>query len=565
MFNFKNTHNMKKNLLLMGAMLGIVAVGNAQNVSRSNVRTNNLGLQKVEVSSMNHELNFSKSLKKASAPRKSRETGVYYKRPAGSYYLGSYNSYGYLVEAPFTDMKYVNMCADKTNSVWTVDGEAVDAESVDADGNYIGFYQPTSGVYYVPTLTSGKYSYYYGETMPAAQAGYLNQGVIVPDSIYEMTQVDLSLGGNYSGFSDGRVYGTNSITQDGKTYYCDELIEFFEKPARPFCLTSLILPFVTDSSAPLAPGKLQHVKFHKINEEGQMTEELITEMIITSANVISSSENGGTTFGYLEVSNTETDAMGTEISVPVIIDEPFILTIDGFAQEGVDYQLRMTSVGDTEDIFDEETGEGIEPTLMHFYDAEGKHVGYLDEAWTNDEGEKLQFNAIFYFAGMFDVVDFDDPMFKELTAPVEGGECYAESDGNYYNCEVFTTLPWISEWQETEGEENYYFENVPSWITVGEIDSQPWEKYKAVIIPFTAEALPEGMEGRKAEFNLVSDRGANLPIVIVQGNAPVGPATAISSVEATSNNNVLFNVMGQRVNENQKGIMINKGKKFVVQ
>lgn len=554
---------MKKNLLIMGAMLGMVVAGNAQSVGRYDVKADNSISEKSNVVSVGSVKHLNNVKTRTLAPRKDASTGVYYKRPVGTFYLGSMNNYAYLVVPPFTDLPFLNMCGNKESATWTVGGEAVDAESIDADNNYVGNYRVTSGVYYVPTINSGRYSYYYGETMPEAEAGYLNQGILTPDSMMNMTHVDLSLGGNYSGFADGRVFGTFSFTYQGQTLYCDRVIEYYDAaPARPFCLSSIYFNYISDSETAIAAGKEQKLTLYKLNEQGQMTQDIITQMTITSKNIMTSQESGGSVYGYIEVSNTEIDAMGTEIPVPVIIDQPFALVIDGFAQEGVDYQLRMTSVGDTEDVYNEETGEGVYPTMLDMYDASGNRVGSMSEAWTDEEtGENLQYNMIVWFDGMFDVVEKDE-VFNNMVAPVEGGEIYAEDEEGMYRLELETTLPWISEWKETEGEENYYFENLPDWLTPGEVNTEYWSQYKVVQVPITAEALPEGVEGREAEVSVVSDRGALCTFVVTQ-SAQSGPATAIQNVKSESMTSDYFNVTGQRVNANHKGIVINNGKKQI--
>ena len=75
------------------------------------------------------------------------------------------------------------------------------------------------------------------------------------------------------------------------------------------------------------------------------------------------------------------------------------------------------------------------------------------------------------------------------------------------------------------------------------------------------------MTGREATIHFVSNRGGHksvTPIVIKQGEVQ-GAATSIQSVNENEGlQKVAFNVLGQRVGDEHKGIIIRNGKKFVV-
>ena len=76
---------------------------------------------------------------------------------------------------------------------------------------------------------------------------------------------------------------------------------------------------------------------------------------------------------------------------------------------------------------------------------------------------------------------------------------------------------------------------------------------------FAADALPEGVEGRKATIVFMQE-GARLEVTVTQG--------AASGVEVTTKTvktaeTPAFNLAGQRVNKDFKGLVVKDGKKFM--
>ena len=92
-------------------------------------------------------------------------------------------------------------------------------------------------------------------------------------------------------------------------------------------------------------------------------------------------------------------------------------------------------------------------------------------------------------------------------------------------------------------------------------DDSKWETNNVVNFYFGAEALPEGVEGRM-ETVTISVYGKEKKAIIKQGEV-----TAIKGVTVNDENSkfagATYNLAGQKVGADYKGIVIENGKKVV--
>lgn len=156
------------------------------------------------------------------------------------------------------------------------------------------------------------------------------------------------------------------------------------------------------------------------------------------------------------------------------------------------------------------------------------------------------------------VAELMDPE-QVVEFPVEGGlgiTGTGEQEGQpvqYNDVDVYTMFDAES-WEVAEA---------PEWITKFSLDDSYLENYGVMAFYFEAEALPAGLEGRTGEIILVTNFNKEVVIPIKQGNA----ATAVEGVKVSGNakmtDGLLFNVAGQQVNKNYKGIVIKDGRKFI--
>ena len=549
---------MKKTLLILGLMVAMTTSAFAQKAPQTmKVRdakvmtTSDLKATVAPVASV--EARAEKVTNSMRAPRKAYSDGVSYRRPEGTLYVsGSTYVYPYL--PPFTEVTWRNASTDKASSVWSFVSSDGESEVMDADENMdlpvtygkIGRgYIVTS---WVPTLTVGESSYKLADEFEFESATAV--AAINGDTLLDATQENLA-GGFYTGFSDANVFGT--FTRD---LYLDEdsdeptpaklayIYNFYEKPAAPMCVESIM--FRASSTAEsfddfMGMDAEMNIYIIKLDEEGNLTDSIIAELPFNFENITDYEEEtrSGTIYTYyatFEVSKKEVDDFGTEFNVPIIINDPFAVVIGDFSRPDVNFGLFMCDVMATEQ--DYYYNGGITPTCAEYVKADDGSA--IDGLWycqaiQPSSQYARQYNGVVFFNCMYDVVSLYDG-FEKMTAPVEGGDCYAEieeeneetgeMETNAYGfIQYRSTMPRLSDWEGLEGEENYYFEDLPDWLEVGESNDSYYKStdpnYLDPCITLTqliAAPLPEGVKGRKAEIRIVSDRGADSGIItVIQG------------------------------------------------
>ena len=134
--------------------------------------------------------------------------------------------------------------------------------------------------------------------------------------------------------------------------------------------------------------------------------------------------------------------------------------------------------------------------------------------------------------------------------PVEGGE---------YSIHVKPYLYTVNE--SGDPETRIYLDEgseIPSWLEV-EYTSPATTDDISFDLKFKAAALPEGVEGRDATFSLYQE-GARLTFTALQGNAS-GISKATTATKAAGK---VYNMAGQQVKADAKGIVVKDGKKVIV-
>ncbi len=143
---------------------------------------------------------------------------------------------------------------------------------------------------------------------------------------------------------------------------------------------------------------------------------------------------------------------------------------------------------------------------------------------------------------------------KDITIPVEGGQA------------AIKVHPMLSNLDADESgsktrlflDETVAGNEIPEWLSVGFANEDYDENYTFDLV-FSADALPAGVEGRKATITFMQE-GARLEVTVTQGKA-----TGISVTTKTVKNveTPAYNLAGQRVNKNFKGLVVKDGAKFL--
>ena len=553
---------------------------------------------------------------------------VFYRRPSGSLYGGwdvMNGGGGYYVSTlmvpAFTDVVFENVT--EGTSSWTVNGN--DATKDVVDGNYVSNYPRSStgygtAKYYAPTVTSGETSYTFGEynVYVKRKLTTATSGRICTDSIGSLYAADdhaatYSNGTWYGSMTSWGLLDSDNLFGSGKyisgedTYVSSKAIQVFPKPASPLFITKLHVQGLT-SSQPIPEGKQLRALITKVktvtktykdgSTEDVQTADLDNVIDILYANpgdTINFDANHTTTRnkktlkqGYVIFEKPgEEDAIGNIIPGNIVIgaDEPFAVVIDGFEQEGIDLGLYAMDVEEYDDTV-------VNGEVMF------------------DNGRSLSYNGTLALAvglvGMFDVAYapqipgyfiFEDENidYRRVSVPVEGTASHSvedaygnftyettgsalitgkEEDKGFPGVAVFTNITWYNE----DESPNYDLETAdgsewPAWITNYTVFTG--YKYGMHIVAFEADPLPAGTTGRFAQLKVVGQE-ANMNgevkysaesdnILVIQGEVDLTGIEAVKTnatkVQSTS---AIYNLAGQRVDQNFKGLVIKDGKKFFV-
>lgn len=589
---------MKKYLLIMAAALS-VAGANAQNLPTAKVNaTSDLKKattaevaspaksEKMNLVEYRHNLmtvapaGATEANAAVKSPRKSVANGVYYNRPAGTMYQHfSAEGSGYyptILRFPaYTGIDFVDQSMDPSASSWMLN--TYDLAEYVVDGVCTWTQEPLADGYLYPmiSLTNNGTSFVLSE-----QGRYYTQGYTTRmTSTLEVTPMgvndDHAAEASYYGWS-GRnekhyLFGCGEYTdeEDGARYKMYGVQTEYEAPVSPLYVESIDAScFTFTLGQPIPEGK--ELTLIILNTE---TNEEIARMtcgtddfhytIYNDEPYAYDTDYGQLYDSYLHFSCKGVDAFGSEVEEPVVIDCAYTIVIEGFDQEGVDVGFGA---------YKNYEPDVTEPTYNLEYNVETGDTG----GWSY----QTPFNIGLTLNGLFDVVlNYGD---VEAT----DGETYpsyyvkVEDDGTASSNAIFSDLegalvyvgtPWFTE----EGDEMYSAE-LPEWIQGMSATAYGEEEEGSVQsmwqIGFNADALPAGVAGRGA-FVYIEGRGAviDTPIFVYQGDieAAWNMAVEAAGVEfvtvnpMTTKNGKTYNVAGQIVNNNYKGLVIKDGKKYL--
>ena len=564
---------MKKHLLTIVALMATTA-GFAQDLATVRALSQSKNVTEFSVAER-HELQDVKEgdLKMRKAPKKTFSDGVMYARPQGSYWITGSTSNGttfeYLVVPPFTDQKFINLSTSKDQATWALGTYDLSSYADEENDLIFSFSKPTPGyVAGCPSITFNNISY--------QVADY----VLPMDSVpYSLHPFNYLRGKRYYGYSNGEsafMSGADSFDFDGdgvaETFYPLGFRQYFEKPATALRLNE-VTTWVTTANKDF-DGEGLYLVFNKVvrdENNRRSIGEVIGTMNCTnldlSDEVISADANvypGDMTFANL----TE-DEFGTLTPTPILLDDEFAITIMGTNKEGVDVRFYFTDQGGSE----EEYETWATPTYIVPCDKDGNQLGANPNGlsyWNETaSGQKYCYSVVFYLDAEMEGMEVLEDLNQQI-APTEGGEtASAPIDSEKgYPAYVYTNYPFF------EGEDfsgNYELEGVPEWATA-KIDPTGYEYQVGTdneirglhMIWFDTEALPAGQTGRTAEVKIKSAFGitAAPSIFILQGDAQVPDNVKAIKFDADGKFVATYNMKGQRVSENAKGIVIREGKKF---
>ena len=518
----------------------------------------------------------------ATSSRRSAADGVFYRRPSGTYYCGwtrdwlSFST-NVLFCLPLGENEFVNACENPAEALWSLETSSgsypLTGDEETNNYTWTGMsYNPSTDTYdngfnmfYTPTITVGDVQYTLGDENGDDGAVLSAAGRVSPFAKAPITAC-------YSGWSDGgTIYGSEAnidfdFDDDEVTehYNIAGIWEIHEKPISPMYVENVVVLGrlnSDDSEAVIDDATPLKITICDIEEDENGREwpgnNVIAELTCTQSDVEPVTSSGKVIgFSYV-FANKETDIFGTETSVPFVLDQKYCIVLSWVGQNNkVNIGANVFTRKD-DDIYarvpaymilEDENGEYATTTLSYsgvtvtpIFEAMYDYVEVYDELTNTSTGEKISGLSI-------------------LTAPVEGGNIWEQTDPSI---NTFAYTETFLSWEDAEENENYFIDDMPDWITdyVIEEDREGDEASGFTFVSFTVEPLPAGMNSRSATVHISGKGFMSKPITIVQGNGESGINTIKSDIRNAKA--AIFNVAGQRVNNNYKGLVVKDGCKFM--
>lgn len=508
--------------------------------------------------------------------------GLYYARPEGSMYTGFTKNGGdfyneHLVIAPYSSALFTYMGDSKTVSrtTWSLastSGEVDMSSLVDADHNLDLselFTTANGNAYQTPRLKYGSTrSYQLGES--SEYFGKDVDGGTDGDLMYPYALCDVLDGHTFTNLSTDTIYGfgaldTKYLLGNGTIsgYTSLGLVQLMPAPMAPLYVED-VYNLAVSFSQPLTNGAKLTMEICKLEQtsNGYTLGDAIATLTCDESNtsVLSNGQQGtysGSKYSYWCMTFTPDDGK------PFVINEPVGILIQGFDADGVDFGFR----GGTE-VAEDATVPGVYSIL-----SSGSQQGLIQVY-----GDA--FVCPFMFTSCFDYVNAAENLSSAAGTTIEntnvlkisddGETCstYGATDDNDLGAAyVATAFPWTE-----NGEDNYSATGLPDWITSMETESQMSgtgnDAYYTGLtrVSFTAKALPADVEGRGVNI-FFKGRGvtSTTPVKVLQGNAtPAGVQNVVVDLDKLDVNAPIYNVAGQRVSKDAKGILIQNGHKYIV-
>ena len=226
--------------------------------------------------------------------------------------------------------------------------------------------------------------------------------------------------------------------------------------------------------------------------------------------------------GTLVATFQEEDPFGGMMDVAVVVEGDFVVQVTGYNESGCDFGIYA---------------DYYTPGGTTMYKVGGKYTPIFSASS----------NLAISYDAYWPMVELGASS-QALVAPAEGG---IAMDGEYQAFALYTNVT------DVEGAWMIADESA-EWLEIA-IDASTLETEGYIVAQLTAEALPEGVTGRKGAFVIDAD-GYKLSIPVVQGD--VEEETGVENVVVPANNKT-YNLLGVEVDENYKGIVIKNGQKSI--
>ena len=535
---------------------------------------------------------------------------VRYYVPTGTMFVGwdtSLSGYSIMlpIVAPFTQFTFTNssMPADtRSNTEWQLYGQKVSDNYVDENYNYVSMVtstNPTSlsqatSIYYVPTLACGTDSFniamfnedYTSESSQLKGITYMQAyNDLAPLSPFNNGSVAIQFSG------DTQLFGNRTMEYDyndgeGKVnIYQQGISQRCPKPMSPLYATYLSIPAcaygatngkIIDKALTMYIMNVKDTTVTGKKSDGTDTTyttkvqgDVLYTLTATPEDQVMYNDGQqlatGNVLGTLVFYNKQQSSTGATLNAPFLLDQEYYVVIPtGFQSQSNNINLAATLNGlDADYNPNEKFDDGNPNTRMLFSKSKN---GIVDE---NLGLTYYYYRVYFSINGVMDVAKVEtEANVNKQYCGAEGGECATKDEVQFGDVTeklpalVQTAMSWYG-----EDEDNYtvQYTDDADWVTA-EVSEDSRDASGYTTITFTCDPLPAGVKGRATRAYVEGAHGVNSSdyIYIIQGDA--SETDAINGVvisDKTANDNVLYNLAGQRVGKDYKGVVVKNGQKFI--
>jgi len=432
--------------------------------------------------------------------------------------------------------------------------------------------------YNVPSIANGTSSYQIGEEGNYYKQGHTTRMSTTTDITPMSFVTDHSAQYQYYGWSRWNnshyLFGYGSTTDDS-TNVTENFVgceEFFPAPMSPLYVESVDVPCYSFTKTPMADGAALTMSIYVGESEEPIVLTATAENFSIDQQQDGSDYSFTTDYGELYVANLHfsiktVDVFGTEMEAPFVLDDSCTVVISGF--ENV--KLGFGSCQNQDPYLLPSAGIITDQDHEYHYQSELRFA--------------VTFNAMFDMVmNAGDVVSTDgDTLPSWYVCIASDGLSFANGIFNDIDGALFYTA---STWTSEEGDDHYTAINTPDWITetiatyYGK-ELQEGDIESTYSVGFHAEKLPEGVASR-GQFVFIEGRGYTCedPIFVFQLSdnatqddlnaawnmavAQLEEFTGITAVSAKATaDNKTYNLFGQTVDGNYKGIVVVNGVKQI--
>ncbi len=584
---------MFKRLFFVMLITCCVTSGYAQKIAP---RANGVKLAKKEMIVKNHKaFNATKQMtakelvegvKGISSPKTAYADGFYYTRPEGSMYTtwGKEGSgYGpiFVVAPPFKeDIKATPVFTEGADTLaFEMRGSQtydVTTDVYDKANKIITMPSLDPGyLYAMLTMIQGNNEFLLGETNsyikqnPQYYTRYSSNMDFYPGAL--SFSDDHSDAGTYIlgwGVLDKHyLFGMDTYTREDattgeKTVYRSVGFEAeFPAPASPLFVEDVFIPAISFSQNPIPEGSSVKMLLYEPSGDKDNPIKKIYATLTATGEDLSEPEEYDNTYGKawlynsLTFANWEEDEFGSLSKVPFVIDGPLVVEV--YCNDPkVDLGF-YGSMNPEEDLL---------PQAKVSLELNDKTYSLT---YQSPLTVPLKFTSFFDAAQIYGVIDDEGYIFlgdAEVVVGKDGkvaDDIFVRTAVAWYGCDYDDDGNLIVNTAD-DGEEQYQFEGLPEWVSSVDVTTEFWGTeglYAFNVINFTCEPLPADVPGRLAEV-YVTGKGVKSAekIILMQGDV-----TGIDAIKFDKQygSKKAYNLAGQRVSKDYKGVILLDGKKYL--